>query len=338
VGSATALLVGPAAADQATTGSVDTGSFVIKSLSATNTSTSLTAVTRLDRLPSPGEAAFIFDTGTNDGSSMNSYHEWFIVLEKATGSRPTFRFARNSSVTGNDDFSCQGVELTWDRADARVGVVVPTRCFRDDRGMVRVGFQGPDEVSHGSYVMTRPLQLGARGARYGDLNGDGRVDPTRVTTDAGRYRLSADLGRRTVAVTGPMSSGTARIVSRLDIDKDGRSEVVVNVGEIGGGFRYHLFTLVRGELRPVTTGSGRLVARTHMGVAGPQTYPDVGFRCAGRTLQTWTRTSGTNPLELRVRTWTLDGARATGSVRRSVSVDRSVATLGNWSRGSCLTR
>jgi len=339
---AAGLLVAPATADQGRTGSVDTGTHVIRSLVASNTGSAVTATAKLDRLPKSGEAAFTFDTGIDDAASMYQYHGWYVSIAKPAGAQPTYRFARNSSVTGKADYVCNGISISWDRSRARIRVSVPTSCFGDDRGMMRVGFQGPTEASHGSAVRTRPLQLGRRGAKYGDLNGDGSVD--KVTTKAisgGRYRISADIGRRSLTSTGPLtwSGASPRITSRLDLNKDGGAEIIVNVGDIGGAQRYHLYTLAGGELRPVTTEDGRLIAQTSLTHAGEEEYPDLGYRCSGRTFQTWYRTgTGTDPVDLDVTSWTLDGASATAATARNASVDRSIAVAGNWSRGSCDTR
>lgn len=333
---------GRASADSATGPGLDLGNNRIHWIKATNTTRNVTATVRLARVPSSGEAHFSIDTGFDDSASMYSFHGYGVLIDKRRGVAPRATFRRESSESPRA-LSCRGLRVAWDRSRAQIRLVLPQRCLGADQGPARVGFQGPDEVTHGTAVRTRVLQRGARGARYGDVNGDGRADRTRTRVAGDRYVVTVRLPGRQVRAGGPLSGSAPQprpvVFSRLDIDKNGRAELFLAPNdELGDGGDAHLFTLVRGKLRPIVKTSGRRLELRHS-FAGTDVYRD--YRCSGRTLQTWRLVGGqgTDRYTVRVTTWKLRGARA---VRRAGTTLRTSAkglfTAGNWSGGSCLTR
>lgn len=331
----------PAGADSATGPGLDLGNNRIHWIKGTNGTQRITSTVRLTRVPRAGEAAFDIDVAGNDASSMYRFHKYVVLIGKRAGSAPTTAFKLVSSA-GNRYLSCPGLAVNWNRADRRISMSLPHTCLGADKGMARIGFQGPDEVTHGSAVRTRVLQRGARGARYGDVNGDGRVDRVRVRPEGDRYVVTVTLPGRTVRASGPLT-GSANYprpatISRLDVNKNGRAEIFVDPNdELGDGSDTHLFTLANGRLEVVRKAGGGLFTLGHA-FAGMDVYSD--YRCTGRVIQSWRLIGGhgTDRYTVRATTWRLNGSVAVKGSTRQVSGPKSAFAYGNWSGESCSTR
>ena len=68
------------------------------------------------------------------------------------------------------------------------------------------------------------------------MDGDGRYDEVFVVVHDGRYRIRAHLRDRVVTSAGATAGPGAEpdIESLLDINKDGRAEVVISTGWVDG--------------------------------------------------------------------------------------------------------
>ena len=160
-----ALLVAPASnADSGRSGSYDMGENRVRYVAAANTRTQVTATAKLDRLPRSGNAVFFFDTAFDDSHYGDDYHGWSLELTKRAGDHVAAQLVRASSTFApRADVDCPGHTVAWDRSRDRIRVTVPADCFGVDQGMMRVGFEGPYEVTGEPMVHTLPLQQGPRG-------------------------------------------------------------------------------------------------------------------------------------------------------------------------------
>ena len=120
---------------------------------------------------------------------------------------------------------------------SEVRIRVSQTCLGDNAGAFAASAVVQDAETKGFDEARSPLfvQRGDAGAVPFDVNGDGRVDRVvQSTASPSRYRVTVHLGSRTVSATGPRDprwyAPPRRAISGLDLNRDGRAEVIGNPG------------------------------------------------------------------------------------------------------------
>lgn len=244
-----------------------------------------------------------------------------------------------------EQVACRDLSAKWDYAAETVEVFVPRTCLGRDHGMTRVTALLTREGGEYGRASTGVLQRGKAGAVAGDVDGDGAVDHiSQRLVRPGRYEVRVTTADGILAATGPRDADApwadAPVFSALDIDRDGRAEIIADPADgLGDGSRMHVFRVVDGALTLVR-GPGRRPFDLYYAGAGMDVYRD--YVCDGAGVSTWRllRARGKEAeriYRLKVVPHRLADGRVEAGRAKTITVRADTARHGNLSAGSCLT-
>ena len=315
------------------------GSLDIRDVNIDNGAEAITATIGVDGLADGTGDKLYLNLDIGPGDNDVDYYSYLVSTTQQGDAPATLSIQTEISKTRPTELMtkarCRTSSAVWDVPADQVRIRIPQTCLGDNAGAFDAEVFLRDAETQGSDGARSHLllQRGDAGAAPYDVNGDGRVDRVvQSTPSPSRYRVTVHLGKRTVSATGPRNprwySPPRKATSGLDLNRDGRAEVIGNPGAGQGSSEHHVFTLSQNRLRLVRFPDGK-----------PFTLGTTRFRCAdGLVFRYSTALVGTYP-EVRYSVsgtvWDLRGDRVhrVRTIHRTLSTEK--AEFGGWSYATC---